>query len=261
MLYQNYLREFWCSALVVDLNPSTDDSKARPLKELSIKFTVNNGMTPLTLNYQTFCQTRGLEYNNGNYVANPSTEEVKAELAKIANHEALVQNTPVLKTSFPVTWRIMLTFVIQVLGENHSSTEQLNLSQQFIDFSLLTWTKIDIGEIIHNDLVARLMAKSRQKYVSYPRFIACSLERLLSYKYPQDKKFGTLPPVLSQSIFSKNPSEVIATELMAFVTEVINHQSSVSPLPASANTGKKKTHTVTKPKPKSQGPEASGAPS
>ncbi|GJX02502.1 hypothetical protein Tco_0186415 [Tanacetum coccineum] len=34
-------------------------------------------------------------------------------LAKIATNEALVQKTPVLKTSFPVAWRILLTFVVQ----------------------------------------------------------------------------------------------------------------------------------------------------
>ncbi|GJU36124.1 hypothetical protein Tco_1184478 [Tanacetum coccineum] len=42
VLYQNYLMEFWCTALVVDLNPPTNDSEARPLKELSIKFTMKN---------------------------------------------------------------------------------------------------------------------------------------------------------------------------------------------------------------------------
>ncbi|GKD70554.1 hypothetical protein Tco_1324644, partial [Tanacetum coccineum] len=113
VLYQNYLMEFWCTALVVDLNSPTNDSEARPLKELSIKFTMKNGKIPLLLDYKTFFQTTGLEYNNGNYVANPSIEKVKAELAKTANHEALVQKTPVLKTSFPVAWRILLTFVIQ----------------------------------------------------------------------------------------------------------------------------------------------------
>ncbi|GJT82033.1 hypothetical protein Tco_1056375 [Tanacetum coccineum] len=91
VLYQNYLEEFWYTALVVDLNPLTNDSEAHPLKELSIKFTVNNGKMPLTLNYKTFFQTTGLKYNNGNYVTNPSIKEVKAKLAKIANHEELVQ--------------------------------------------------------------------------------------------------------------------------------------------------------------------------
>ncbi|GKA42648.1 hypothetical protein Tco_0735308 [Tanacetum coccineum] len=43
--------------------------------------------------------------------------------------------------------------------------------------------------------------------------------------------------------------------------DVINHENSVSPLPVSEKTRKKKSQTVTKPNPKSQGHEASGAPS
>ncbi|GJU47682.1 hypothetical protein Tco_1217237 [Tanacetum coccineum] len=70
-----------------------------------MKFTVKNGQTPLTLGYKTFCETTRLIYNKGDYVAHPSLEVVKVELAKIAINEALV------------------------LGENHSSTEELNLIQ------------------------------------------------------------------------------------------------------------------------------------
>ncbi|GKA35974.1 hypothetical protein Tco_0722465 [Tanacetum coccineum] len=154
----------------------------------------------------------GLEYNNGNYVAHPSTNKVKSELVKIATHEALVQKTPMLKSSFPVAWRILMTFFIQVHGGNHSSTKHVNSSQQLIIYSLLTGTNIDIREIINNDLVTRLMAKSRKKYVFYPRFISCALERLL-----------------------------------------------VSLLVVFEKTWKKKTQTVTKPKPKSHGLEISGA--
>ncbi|GKA99589.1 hypothetical protein Tco_0827583, partial [Tanacetum coccineum] len=118
-------REFWCTAVVSDPNPPIDDSEARPLKEFIIKFTVKNGQRPLTLNYKTFCEATGLDYSSGQYVNHHSTE------------------------------------VIKVLGGNYSSTEQLNSIQQLLVFSLLTRTKIDIGEIIFSDLVTRLMAKSR----------------------------------------------------------------------------------------------------
>ncbi|GJT57637.1 hypothetical protein Tco_0992691 [Tanacetum coccineum] len=167
----------------------------------------------------------GLEYNNGNYVAHPSTNKVKSELVKIATHEALVQKTPMLKSSFPVAWRILMTFFIQVHGGNHSSTKHVNSSQQLIIYSLLTGTNIDIREIINNDLVTRLMAKSRK----------------------------------NQSNFSKNASEVTPIELTAFMIDVINHENSVSLLVVFEKTWKKKTQTVTKPKPKSHGLEISGA--
>ncbi|GKC69162.1 hypothetical protein Tco_1115045 [Tanacetum coccineum] len=87
---------------------------------------MKNDQMPLTLDYKTFCQTTRLDYNNGDYVAHPSTEVLKDKLAKITTNEALVQKTLVLKTSFPVAWRILLNFVIQVLSGNHSSAEQLN---------------------------------------------------------------------------------------------------------------------------------------
>ncbi|GKB53696.1 hypothetical protein Tco_0904449 [Tanacetum coccineum] len=72
--------------------PPTGDSEARPLKESNIKFTVKNGKTPLLLDYRTFCQTTCLEYNNGNYVLHPSTEEVKAKLTKIFAHEPVAKS-------------------------------------------------------------------------------------------------------------------------------------------------------------------------
>ncbi|GJT30893.1 retrovirus-related pol polyprotein from transposon TNT 1-94 [Tanacetum coccineum] len=81
--------QWLCPLLRLNPNPPTDESKVRPLNELIIKFTVKNGKTPLILDYKKFCQTTGLEYNNGNYVVNHSTKEVKAKLAKISNHEAL----------------------------------------------------------------------------------------------------------------------------------------------------------------------------
>ena len=55
----------------------------------------------------------------------------------------------------------------------------------FIIYPLITGVKIDIGEVIFNDLVNRLMKESRQKYVSYPRFLSCAIERLLGPDYEQ----------------------------------------------------------------------------
>ncbi|GJX95262.1 retrovirus-related pol polyprotein from transposon TNT 1-94 [Tanacetum coccineum] len=183
--------------------PLAEDSEARPLKESNIKFIVENGKTPLILDYKTFCQTTGLEYNNGNYVAHPFIKEVKAELAKIDTHDVLLHMTPLLKVSFPAAWRILMTFVIEVLGGNHSSTKLLNSNQQLIVYSLLTRTKIDTREIIYNDLVTRLMAKSRQKYVSYPRSL-----RLLEHSPKKGKKAKTKKITLIQTTLQLNQQKV-----------------------------------------------------
>ncbi|GJZ04003.1 hypothetical protein Tco_0537278 [Tanacetum coccineum] len=73
--------EVWCTAIAYDLNPYADNSKVHALKEYKIKFTVMNGKKPLTLDFKTFCEATGLDYNKGTYVSHPSPEAVKAKLA------------------------------------------------------------------------------------------------------------------------------------------------------------------------------------
>ncbi|GKA14626.1 hypothetical protein Tco_0694272 [Tanacetum coccineum] len=254
VVYQNFLREFWSTVVAFDPFPSTDEPEKRPLREFLIKFSVLNGQRPLTLDFKTFCSTTGLDYNNGKYVAHPAPEVVKKELGKIAINPSYLDKTPVLKNSFPVAWRILFTFVIQVLGGNYSSTEQVNSIQQLLAFSLITRTEVDIGEIIYSDLVTKLLNKSRLKYVSYPRFISCALQVLLGSDYTQD-----LPPILSNSNFTKDPSKVTDIELTAHMIAVNNRRDSVSPPPLAPKPKKGKSQTVTPTLPKSQGPEASGA--
>ncbi|GKB41374.1 hypothetical protein Tco_0886316 [Tanacetum coccineum] len=179
VVYQNFLREFWSTAVAFDPFPSTDEPEKCLLKEFLIKFLVLNRQRPLTLDFHTFCSSTGLDYNTGKYVAHPTLEVVKKELGKIAINLSYLDKTPVLKNSFPVAWRMLFTFVIQVLDENYSSTEQVNSIQQLLAYSLITGTEVDIGEIIYSDLVTKLLNKSRMKYVSYPRFISCALQVLL----------------------------------------------------------------------------------
>ncbi|GKD70210.1 retrovirus-related pol polyprotein from transposon TNT 1-94 [Tanacetum coccineum] len=93
-------------------NSPADNSVARPLKEFIIKVSVINGKNPLTLYFKTFCEATGLDYNQGTFVAHPYLEVVKAKLAKIAINKALVQKTLVNKSSFPMAWRILFTFVV-----------------------------------------------------------------------------------------------------------------------------------------------------
>ncbi|GJU07797.1 hypothetical protein Tco_1124227 [Tanacetum coccineum] len=83
VLYQSFLKEFWCTAIAYDPNPPINDSEAHPLKEYLIKFSVMNGKKPLNLDYKTFVKSTRLDYAKGTYVSHPSPEAVKAELAKI----------------------------------------------------------------------------------------------------------------------------------------------------------------------------------
>ncbi|GJW38382.1 hypothetical protein Tco_0064227 [Tanacetum coccineum] len=109
----NFLKEFWSTAVTYDPFPLTDKTEQRPLREFLIMFLVLNGQRPLTLDFNTFCSSTVLDYNNGKYVANPTPEAVKKELGKIAINPSYLDKTPVLKNSFPVAWRILFTFVIQ----------------------------------------------------------------------------------------------------------------------------------------------------
>ncbi|GKC99561.1 hypothetical protein Tco_1169836 [Tanacetum coccineum] len=72
VLYPNFLKEFWCTAIAYEPNPLADNFEARPLKEYKIK----------------------------TYVSHPSPEDVKAELTKINYNPILLDRTPVLKTTF-----------------------------------------------------------------------------------------------------------------------------------------------------------------
>ncbi|PWA46417.1 nodulin MtN21 /EamA-like transporter family protein [Artemisia annua] len=98
---------------------------------------------------------------------------------------------------------------------------------------LMTGTNIDIGEIIYGDLGARLLKDTR------------------------DFSLGFLPAVLSPSNFAKDPSSVSNIELTAHMVAINNQRDSVSPPRPSKGSGKSKT--VSKTKPKTQGPETSGA--
>nr|GEV50207.1 hypothetical protein [Tanacetum cinerariifolium] len=221
VVYQNFLREFWSTAVAFDPFPSTDELDKRPLKEFLFKFSVSNGQRSLTLDFQIFGSSTSLDYNNGKYVEHPTPEIV--------------------------------------LDGNYSSTKQINSIQQLLAYSLITGTKVDIGEIIYSDLVTKLLNKSRLKYDSYLSFISCTLHVLLGPDYTQDKKFGFLPPILSNSNFRKDSSKVTEIELMAHMIVVNNWRDSVSPPSLDSKPKKGKSQIMTSTSPKSQGPKASGA--
>ncbi|GKD99980.1 hypothetical protein Tco_1387964 [Tanacetum coccineum] len=246
----NFLREFWSTAVAFDPFPSTDEPEKCPFKEFLIKFSVLNGQRPLTLDFNTFCSSTSLNYNNGKYVDHPTPEVVNKELGKLSINPSYLDKTPVLKNSFPMAWRIQFTFVIQVLGGNYSSTKQVNSIQQLLSFSLINGTEVDIWEIIYSDLVTKLLNKSRLKYVSYPRFISCALQVLLGSEYTQDKKYGFLPPILSNFNFTKDPSKVTNIELTAHMIAVNNWRDSVSPPPLAAKLKKGKSQITNESPPK-----------
>nr|GEV09951.1 hypothetical protein [Tanacetum cinerariifolium] len=102
-----------CTDIAYDPNPPTDDSEARALKEYLIKFLVMNGKKPLILNYKTFVESTRLDHAKGTHVSHPFPKAVKVKLEKIIENPILLARTYVLKTTFPMAWRILFTFVVQ----------------------------------------------------------------------------------------------------------------------------------------------------
>ncbi|GJV13323.1 hypothetical protein Tco_1354864, partial [Tanacetum coccineum] len=82
------------TVVAYDPFPSTDETEQRPLREFLISFSVLNGQRPLTLDFNTFCSSTGLDYNNGKYVAHPIPEAVKKELGKISLNPSYLDKTP-----------------------------------------------------------------------------------------------------------------------------------------------------------------------
>nr|GEV20234.1 retrovirus-related Pol polyprotein from transposon TNT 1-94 [Tanacetum cinerariifolium] len=145
-------KKFWCTAIAYDPNPPINDSEARPLKEYLIKFLVMNGKKPLILDYKTFVVYTGLDYAKGIYVSHPSPEAVKAESAKIVENLILLDRTLVLKNTFPMAWRILFTFVVQVLDGNYSSTEPTEGSEQ--SYSVSSRNILDPQDLKRNKQLA-----------------------------------------------------------------------------------------------------------
>nr|GEU82055.1 copia protein [Tanacetum cinerariifolium] len=100
VFYKNFLMEFWCTVIAYDPNPPVDETKSLPLKEYLIRFLVMNVKKPLTLDFKTFTTSTGLDYNNGAYIAHPSPEVVKAELAKIVTNPSYLDKNPCLEELF-----------------------------------------------------------------------------------------------------------------------------------------------------------------
>nr|GEY15336.1 hypothetical protein [Tanacetum cinerariifolium] len=237
--------------------PLTDEPEKCPLKEFLIKFLVLNGQRPLTLNFNTFCSSTNLNDNNGKYVDHLTPEVMKKKSGKIAINPSYLDKTPVLKNLFVVAWRILFTFVIQVLGENYSSNEQVNSIQQLLAYSLITGTEVDRREIIYSDLVTKLLNKSRLKYVSYPRFISCALQVLLGSEYTQDKKFRFLPLISSNFNFAKDPSKVTDIELSAHIIAGPKASGTLSKKSKTPKSKKPTTKTMVTPPKLTEGSEQS----
>ncbi|GJT63689.1 hypothetical protein Tco_1015169 [Tanacetum coccineum] len=177
VVYQNFLREFWSTVVAYDPSPSTDETEQRPLMEFLIKFLVLNGKRPLTLDFNTFCSSTGLDYNNGKYVAHPAPEAVKKELGKITiNPREIIYSD--LVTKLPnksrlkyVSYPRFISCALQVLlGSDYTQDENFRFLPGFLSNS--NFIK-DPSKVTNIELMAHMIAVISQKdsVSSLPLFV------------------------------------------------------------------------------------------
>ncbi|GKC36942.1 putative reverse transcriptase domain-containing protein, partial [Tanacetum coccineum] len=194
VVYQNFLREFWSTAVAYDPFPSTDETEQRPLREFLIKFSVLNGQRPLTLDFNTFCSSTGLDYNNGKYVAPPTPKAVKKELGKIAINSSYLDKTLDLKNSFPVAWRILFTFVIQI----SKKARILKLKRRNMKITVLT-----TNTLYPSRKIRHICACTSLKTTKETRSI-----RRLRKKYRLSLKNDMPPRDKTKAIYGRKPKQI-----------------------------------------------------
>nr|GEV06705.1 retrovirus-related Pol polyprotein from transposon TNT 1-94 [Tanacetum cinerariifolium] len=84
-----------------------------------------------------------------------------------------------------------------------------------------------------------------QFYSAYDSLLSYDWDKevLLGTQYTQDEKFRSLPGIMSNSNFSKDPSKVTEIELTAYMIAVNKQNDSVSPFPFSGKKNKVKSQT------------------
>ncbi|GKD59784.1 hypothetical protein Tco_1297293 [Tanacetum coccineum] len=181
------------TAVTYDPFPPADETKQRPLREFLIKFSVLNEQRPLTLDFKTFSSSTGLDYNNGKYVAHPTPEPVKKELGKITINPSYLDKTSVLKNSFPVAWRSLFTFMIQVLGSDYTQDEIFRFLLGILSNSNLTK---DPSKVTSIELTAHMIVVNNQKDSVSPLSLVAK---------PKKGKYQTVTPTLPKSQGPKVP--------------------------------------------------------
>nr|GEW46633.1 hypothetical protein [Tanacetum cinerariifolium] len=209
MVYQNLLREFWCTTIATYPNLRIDDSEVRPLKEYTIKFSVMNSKKPLNLDFKTFIESTGLDYAKDAYVSHPSPE---------------------------------------ILDRNHSSTEQLNSIKQLVAYCLLTGTK-DSSKVTPIELTAFMVAVNNNEKLVNPLHFSIKKKKrksqTVTLTLPQSqgpKASGSLLQKRKKPK-SKNPPTETKVTPPSKPTEGYDQSHSVTP-PSKPTEGYDQSHSV-----------------
>ncbi|GJX78119.1 hypothetical protein Tco_0324930 [Tanacetum coccineum] len=104
------------------------------------------------------------------------------------------------KSRLPPRWRLLMGQIIQFLGGKIGGLDQISNKDATILYYLANEVKVDYAKLIWEDIIHKLSKKTREKVVSYPRFISLILE----YMMPEfDNEELTINPTQTKAFKSK----------------------------------------------------------
>ncbi|GJY87962.1 hypothetical protein Tco_0502590 [Tanacetum coccineum] len=131
---------------------------------------------------------------------------------------------------------------------------------QYVEYLAEFWVNVDFAKIIWEDLIHKLNKKSRERVISYPRFISILLE-YMAPEYDNESLTINLTQVFSVNNWALKPNQPEGppfTEHMLVVSSYIFHSESTSGNDASADFTAKVDPKISAPNdsvPHQQGPD------
>ncbi|GKE70573.1 hypothetical protein Tco_1528645 [Tanacetum coccineum] len=173
----------------------------------AISFSLSSFENKLSFTREDFISAIGLT-NSESFVSLPIKETIRAGLATLG---LVDKDKPSLSSTD------------LCLGGILGSHDQLNLNQQTIAYCLIFSLKVNIGDIIFNDLVHKLQnwKKNRETNICYTKFLSLTFENFLGDNYNDDDLIVLKPNSISATSFqTPMASEVRLTSHMLRVAKI-----------------------------------------
>ncbi|GJT10210.1 hypothetical protein Tco_0857252 [Tanacetum coccineum] len=90
------------------------------------------------------------------------------------------------KSFLPPRWRLLMGQIIQCLGGKRGGMDQISNKDATVLYCLANGVKVDYAKLIWEEIIHNLNKKTREKVVTYPRFITLLLEYMMP-EYDNDE--------------------------------------------------------------------------
>ncbi|GJS05528.1 hypothetical protein Tco_0322036 [Tanacetum coccineum] len=112
------------------------------------------------------------------YVPSPSITIVRPWFSMIGYNGGIREKGTLKKSCLPPRWRLLMGQIIQCLGGNIGSLDQISNKDATILYCLANGIQVDSAKIIWEDLIYKLNKKTKEKIIPYLRFISLLLEHM-----------------------------------------------------------------------------------